>query len=207
MKYIKIKCEKTECPAHHKCCFLPTEIDPTPDNRIHILFVGQGGGSVEREEKRPFMGVAGKRLRFLVESIREKSKEPLGVAYSNVIRDNPDFNRVPAEMELKSCLPFLFRDIKGLQKLGLKVIIPLGNAAKLALIEGAPKIISKDHGILYQVPHDECGVLSMVPTYHPSYLIRMSRKLDVRRLPKFDALFIKDLIKAIKYARTNSTFE
>lgn len=212
MKYIKLNCTNRNCPVHCKCCFLPTEIDPTPEGIVHILFVGQGGGDKEREKIRPFIGPAGQRLRKIVETIRSKSSKPIGVAYSNTIRDNPDYNRIPTEDELKECLPFLYRDIAGLKKIGLKVVIPLGNAAKRALIKDSQSAMSRDHGFMYYEQNDICGDIFYIPTYHPSFLLRFgkTKNFDVKKLKKYDVEVIKDIAKAVKYAwdkPNNSKFE
>lgn len=166
------QCEKKDCPVFKRCCFLPTECHPGVDGKISILFVGQGGGADERKLRRPFIGRAGKRIRQQVIYARKLFKKHFGVAFSNTIRDNPEDNRVPTQEELDVCLGHLYADIKTLKERGLKAVIPLGNAAKLALIPDALPNITKDRGKLYTVSNEVFGNVVMIPTFHPSYVMR-----------------------------------
>ena len=197
-------CEKSECPVFSKCCFLPTECHPSPDGEVLILFVGQGGGADERKKGRPFIGRAGKRLRNQILSMRKHLKRHVGVALSNTIRDNPDGNRVPSQEELDYCLEHLYKDINLLKKRGLKIVIPLGNAAKKALLPNSGSM-GGDHGTLFEIKNDKFGEIAVIPTYHPSYVMRNVPRFDADNLSDIDYTVITDMCKAYWVAETNKT--
>lgn len=192
---IKCNCKNKDCPVFSKCCFLPTEYYPDKKGMISLLFIGQGGGSDERKRGRPFIGRAGKRLREQILYMRKSLKKHIGVAFSNTIRDNPEGNRVPTPEELGFCLELLYRDIATLKNRGLGVVVPLGNAAKSALIEGSGAM-SKDHGTLFTLKNEVFGEISAIPTYHPSYIIRNVPKFNDNKVSEMDNMVINDMIKA-----------
>lgn len=192
------KCTNKLCTAYSKCCFLSTEVHPDLKGNVSFLFVGQGGGSDERKQGRPFIGRAGKRIRQQVMYVREKLDKHIGVAFSNTIRDNPEGNRVPNTTELGWCLKHLYVDIAVLMKRGLKVVVPLGNASKDVFIKEAGGMAAA-HGRMYDVSNDIFGTIKVMPTYHPSYVIRNAPKFNDKVISEYDAPVIRDLIGAYKY--------
>lgn len=198
--FFKCTCSNEHCPVHSKCCFLPTECHPDLKGEITILFVGQGGGRDERRLGRPFIGKAGKRIRQQVLYLRKKLKKQIGVGFSNIIRDNPDENRVPTDEELEYCLKFLYEDIRILKKKGLKIVIPLGNAAKIALIKQGSGGMSKDRGTIFRVNNQIFGDIAMMPTFHPSYVMRNVPRFNEQEPSELDRAVIGDIQKAYDYA-------
>lgn len=199
-EFIKCACSLKECTVYNKCCFLPTEIHPGIDGTVRILFVGQGGGTEERQKHRPFIGRSGKRLRQQIIHVRKKLKKHIGVAFSNTIRDNPDRNRTPSNEELRFCLPFLYRDIALLKQRGLRVVMPLGYAAKIALIRNAIGSITGDRGHVFMVENPVFGEMPMIPSYHPSYVSRTTPLPKDGRLPRLDNIVVNDIIYAYEFA-------
>jgi uracil-DNA glycosylase family 4 len=199
IEYFNIKCDcsKSECPVFNKCCFLPTECHPDPEGEISILFVGQGGGADERKKGRPFIGRAGQRLRNQIVSWRQSLRKHVGVAFSNTIRDNPDNNRVPTKEEFEYCLEYLYKDISTLKDKGLKVVVPLGNAAKKALLPNSGSM-GADHGTLFELKNKKFGEISVIPTYHPSYVIRNVPKFNAEKLSELDLTVIADMYTAYR---------
>lgn len=199
VKRLECNCENEACSVRFKCRFLPTEYYLSTKGTVDILFVGQGGGSFERKRGRPFIGPAGKRLRELILYVRRALNEHIGVALSNTIRDCPDQNRVPNNNELDWCLPHLYQDIVKLKEMGLKVIMPLGNVSKHALVPGCNPSISVDRGSVYYITHETFGKMPFIPTYHPSYLVRTSSiHFNPKSPSKYEMLVIEDIIKAYK---------
>lgn len=197
-EFLKCVCDQEECPVFSRCCRLPTELAPAVDGSVQILFSGQGGGRDERIKGQPFIGRAGTRLRKIVTCVRRRLNKHIGFAFSNTIRDNPDSNRAPTSEEENLCLPFLYRDIKTLKKRGLKVVMPLGNYAKKPLIQRSSKPISKDRGNVYRVGNTIFGEVLMIPTFHPSYLIRNASTFYEHNPSDLDRMVIEDIIKAYK---------
>jgi DNA polymerase len=196
---IKCPCNKSECPVFAKCCKLPTELDYGGAETISVLFVGQGGGRTERIKGRPFIGQAGTRLRAIVAEIRKKASQPFGVAYGNTIRDNPEDNRVPTKQEFDLCIPFLFSDIVLLKEKGLKVIMPLGNSSKRFLVKEATPPMDVDHGKMYHMENEVIGRMPVIPSYHPSAIVRQKRVFESNKLSPYEVKFVQDLVFALKY--------
>lgn len=195
-EFIKCDCTEMNCPVFHKCCFLPTEINPDPDGGVSILFIGQGGDSDERVRGRPLIGRAGIRLRQQVLFIRKKLRKHVGVAFSNTIRDNPDGCRVPTPKEYEYCLKYLYRDIATLKKRGLKVIIPLGNASKDIFMPNSGAM-SVCHGRITNFSDSAFGHISQMSTYHPSFVMRDAPKFEDTKLSEYDKIVLKDILKAL----------
>ena len=85
------------------------------------------------------------------------------VYIANVIKCRPPGNRNPEPDEIAACEPFLFQQIAAINP---KVIVALGSfAAKTLLKSQSP--ISRLRGRVY----DYQGA-KLVPTFHPSYLLR-----------------------------------
>lgn len=198
---IPVSCNSSVCPATERCCHIPTEVNPDTEGNVTLLFVGQGGGSDERKKGRPFIGRAGARLRNQVLYLRKMLRTHVGVAFSNTIRDNPEGNRIPSAQELRECLQFLYSDIRELKKRGLKVVIPLGNAAKDALIPGIGPI-GQSHGQLYNIENSAFGRMLCCPTYHPSYVMRKVPKFDSDNLSEIDDVVISDIKRAYERGKS-----
>ena len=129
-----------------------------PDARL--MFIGEAPGAEEDRQGRPFVGKAGELLNRLIE------KMGLGrgdVYIANTVKCRPPNNRKPMEDEIKTCKPFLDKQI---EIIGPKVIMTLGDVATKALL-GDVGSISKVRGKTYRYKG-----LPLVPTFHPSYLLR-----------------------------------
>jgi DNA polymerase len=84
----------------------------------------------------------------------------------NIIKCRPPGNRKPELQEIETCIPYLHEQLAALSP---KVIVAMGNTAVSALLD--TKLgITKLRGAwkLYK------GKVPVMPTYHPSYLIRPS---------------------------------
>jgi len=191
---IKLPCQCTSraCPAYSHCCFLPTSCYVI-NNRIDLLFVGQGGGYDERLKGEPFIGDAGQRLRYIIKEVKKLLKRKFGVAFSNTIRDNPQGNRIPADAEVNYCIHHLKRDVKFLsENYGLRIVMPLGNHAN-QVITGSTVGITRDRGNIYQV---NFGVpITVIPSLHPSYLIRNGHSKDNK--------LVEDIIKTLELTKSS----
>ena len=120
-----------------------------------IVFVGEAPGQREDEQRRPFVGPAGKLLEELLGTIGLKRED---VYITNVVKFRPPENRDPTPEEKEACLPFLKREIAAIKP---TVIAPLG---RHALTQFFTKIsITEAHG----KPHT-VGTLTVFPIYHPA---------------------------------------
>jgi uracil-DNA glycosylase family 4 len=145
------------------------------------------------------VGPAGKRIRQQIVAARREVGRYIGVAFSNTIRDCPNGNRIPTDEELDHCLDLLWRDIKMLKALGLRCVMPLGNAAKRALIKDSKPALSSDRGSLYVIAGPDTGMVPMVATYHPSGLLHKGIIFMDSKMHDMDRTVVKDIIKAYSY--------
>lgn len=133
-----------------------------------IMFVGEGPGADEDAQGRPFVGKAGQLLTRMIEAMGYQREE---VFIANIVKCRPPNNRAPLPGEMESCLPYLRQQI-GLIK--PRVIIGLGATA----IKG---LLGKTVGITrLRGTWQEYEGIKLMPTFHPSYLLRdPSKKKDV----------------------------
>jgi|Deesub1362B_J571_1020462.scaffolds.fasta_scaffold00082_60 DNA polymerase len=125
-----------------------------------LMFIGEAPGEEEDLEGRPFVGKAGQLLTRLINRMG-LSRE--GVYIANVVKCRPPGNRKPREDEIQSCIGFLKRQIEIISP---KVIITLGDVATRALLPDT-KNITRARGKTYKYDN-----IIVVPTFHPSYLLR-----------------------------------
>ncbi|MBX3227648.1 MAG: uracil-DNA glycosylase [Labilithrix sp.] len=127
-----------------------------------LCFVGEAPGADEDAQGLPFVGRAGQLLdRMIVAMGLDPEKD---VYVCNIIKCRPPGNRRPEPPEIEACIPYLHEQ---LAKVDPKAIVALGNTAVAALI-GTKMGITKVRGSwkLYR------GKVPVMPTYHPSYLLR-----------------------------------
>jgi DNA polymerase len=131
-----------------------------------ILFVGEGPGADEDAQGEPFVGDAGKILNRIIAAMELKRED---VYICNVVKCRPPQNRPPESDEVEACRPFLLRQIASVKP---EVIVALGTSAAQVLLQTKVPI-SK----LRSKFHDFHGT-PLMPTYHPSYLLRSGGNSD-----------------------------
>ncbi|MDH5559350.1 MAG: uracil-DNA glycosylase [Deltaproteobacteria bacterium] len=137
------------------------------NQKAELLFIGEGPGEEEDNMGLAFVGKAGKLLTQIIQSIGISRNS---VYICNVVKCRPPGNRNPTSQEMDACLPILKRQISLIQP---KLIVTLGNIATKALIPDASGIM-KMRGTL--IRYDK---FPLIPTFHPSYLLRNSRALSL----------------------------
>jgi len=125
-----------------------------------LMFIGEGPGQVEDEEGLAFVGPAGQLLTRMLAAISLPRDR---VYICNIVKCRPPNNRVPTEEEAAACRLHLRMQTALIRP---QVIVLLGStAAKNTL---GPEIrITRDRGKWFE----RKGVW-MMPTYHPSALLR-----------------------------------
>jgi uracil-DNA glycosylase family 4 len=134
--------------------------------KARLVFVGEAPGADEDAQGEPFVGDAGKMLNRIIAAMGLKREE---VYICNVVKCRPPQNRPPESDEISACMPYLLRQ---LASIGPEVIVALGASAAHALLETKVPI-SK----LRRKFHDFHGT-PLMPTYHPSYLLRTGGNSD-----------------------------
>lgn len=131
-----------------------------------LVFVGEGPGADEDAQGEPFVGDAGKMLNRIIAAMELKREE---IYICNVVKCRPPQNRPPEGEEVSACSPFLLRQLASVRP---EVIVALGASAAQALLQ-TKVAISK----LRSKFHDFHGI-PLMPTYHPSYLLRTGGNSD-----------------------------
>jgi DNA polymerase len=136
--------------------------------KARLMFVGEAPGSDEDEQGIPFVGKAGQLLTKIIEAIDLKRSD---VYIANIIKCRPPSNRNPEEDEITTCIPFLEKQMKIIAP---EIVCTLGSIATRALLD-------TDMGITkLRGRFQERSDLKIMPTYHPSYLLRnQSKKREV----------------------------
>jgi DNA polymerase len=149
--------ECTRCELHAgRNCLVFGEGNP----HAHLVFVGEAPGREEDMQGRPFVGEAGELLTRIIKAIDLTREE---VYITNIVKCRPPRNRDPKPDEIKTCFPFLIRQ---LQVIRPRIICCLGTFAAQTLLETAERI-SALRGRFY-VYQDA----KLMPTYHPAFLLR-----------------------------------
>lgn len=138
--------------------------------RAALVFVGEGPGAEEDAQGLPFVGRAGQLLTRMIAAMTLTREQ---VYICNVVKCRPPGNRTPADDEMQTCSPFLFRQLAILRP---KVIIALGRpATQTLLVTKTP--ITKLRGTFHDFPPPALANLGLpqtplMPTFHPAYLLR-----------------------------------
>ncbi len=130
-----------------------------------LVFVGEGPGADEDAQGEPFVGKAGQLLTRIIEAIKLKRSE---VYIANVVKCRPPGNRDPQDDEMQTCLPFLKKQLAVIQP---RIICTLGRHSTQALLETREGITAL-RGRFHELPNG----MKVMPTYHPSFLLRYPEK-------------------------------
>ena len=132
-----------------------------------VMFIGEGPGNQEDLSGRPFVGRAGELLTRIIENGMGKPRSEVYIA--NIVKCRPTIDlqmtrdRPPETEEVESCTPYLLKQIEIINP---KVIITLGNPSTRFLLNTNIGI-TKMRG-----NWGEFNGIAVMPTYHPSYIIR-----------------------------------
>lgn len=172
LRALAMACQR--CP--HLACARKNVVFGVGSLEADLMFVGEAPGADEDLQGEPFVGKAGQLLTRIIQTMG-LSRERVYIA--NILKCRPDTpgqsagNRKPTPEEMKTCLPFLLRQIDFIQP---KVIVALGATA----VEG---LLGKTIGITRLRGHfQQFQGIPTMPTYHPAYLLRnqsMATKREV----------------------------
>jgi len=138
--------------------------------KAELLFVGEGPGHDEDVQGRPFVGRAGQ---LLTKIIAAMGYERSAVYIANVVKCRPPENRVPFREEAEACGPHLLDQIAVIRP---RIIVTLGKTAADFFI---PNV--KAMGSVRGVFHEWHG-LPLMPTFHPSYLVRNEWNKEIKKV-------------------------
>ena len=162
----KIKLEIINCK---KCKLQKTRTNTVPGSgnlNAEIMFIGEGPGEQEDLSGKPFVGKAGQLLEKIINNVMHLKRED--VYMTNIVKCRPPGNRNPDNHEVSSCIGYLYSQIKTVNP---KIIVLLGSVALGSLLP-AYKGIIKNRGRILKLYLSKEHIYTVIPTYHPSYLLR-----------------------------------
>jgi uracil-DNA glycosylase family 4 len=137
-----------------------------------LCFIGEAPGADEDAQGLPFVGRAGQLLDRMIGAMGLSPERDVYVC--NILKCRPPGNRRPEAEEMATCIPYLHEQLDLVRP---RVIVALGNTAVAALLDtkiGITKL--RGQWKLYR------GKTLVMPTYHPSYLLRPSpQQADAKR--------------------------
>ncbi len=141
-----------------------------------LMFVGEGPGEEEDLKGEPFVGRAGQLLTKMIVAMGLTREE---VYIANVVKCRPDMppgvpgNRKPTRQEMDACVPFLRAQIDIIKPAAM---VALGATAVEGLLGPVGTIGSLRGKFL------EYRGTPLMPTYHPSYLLRNASNTEKRKV-------------------------
>jgi DNA polymerase len=169
-----------------KCDLCKTRIKTVPGQgnvMSRIFVIGEGPGKNEDEEGLPFVGKAGQ---LLTELFKESGISRENLFITNIVKCRPPNNRVPEEKEMNSCSSYLMEQISIINP---KVILTLGASSSNFVLSSNEKISRiRGNPVSY-------GDISVLPTFHPSYLLRCLTNTEIRKKIIEDLILCKTLSK------------
>lgn len=171
----KIREDMGDCQRCRLCKGRHTIVFGSGSEQARLVFVGEGPGADEDAQGLPFVGRAGQLLTQMIDGTSSKEGFAIrrqDVYICNVVKCRPPENRTPETDEMEICGQFLSRQLMVLKP---RAICALGGTAAKALLgtkEGITKMRGKWH-MWREIP--------VMPTYHPSYLLRPTSGQTAKR--------------------------
>lgn len=125
-----------------------------------LMFIGEAPGEEEDNQGLPFVGRAGQLLNKIIKKMGLERNE---VYITNIVKCRPENNRDPLPEEIEKCVPYLLEQIELIKP---KVIVTLGRFSGgflTKMVVGIKK---------YRGKWFEFNGIPVMPTFHPSYLLR-----------------------------------
>lgn len=185
MEEISREANCMECKLFARC--KSPKMKASGEGKRKVLIVGEAPGETEDLQGIQFVGEAGKLLRRTLAALKfDLDRDARKI---NAVNCRPPNNRTPTKNEIQCCRPMLVAEIKESRP---KVIVPMGETALTSVLwqrwRQASGGISRWNG--FQIPDQEYGCW-IVPTFHPSFILRMQGKNGT------EAIWIRDLKRAI----------
>jgi len=138
--------------------------------RADLMFVGEAPGRDEDIQGRPFVGRAGQLLTKIINAMSFQRDE---VYITNIVKCRPPENRDPTGEEIGSCRDYLYAQIELIKP---KVIVSLGRISTRFFVTSNLGMTAL-RGDFY-----DYGPVKVMPTFHPSYIIRNERNKKIKRM-------------------------
>lgn len=165
-------CRKCE----HLAAFRTQTVFGIGNPNADLMFVGEAPGFDEDKQGEPFVGRAGELLTKIITAMGLTRDD---VYIANVLKCRPDMpkgstgNRPPEAPEMQRCLPYLREQIAIIQP---RILVALGKTA-MAGLTGTDEAMSAMRGRWFAFEN-----IPLLPTYHPSYLLRNDSLSEKRKV-------------------------
>jgi uracil-DNA glycosylase family 4 len=153
----------THCPLNRKD--IHQRVDGVGDPNARMLIIGEAPGKTEEEKMMPFVGISGKLLNTVLQQLGISRSD---IFITNTVKCRPQDNRTPTPQEIAAYRTILDKEIEIIQP---KVICTLGSVATNTLLNNIEPM-GKVRGTIKQYKN-----IPIIPTYHPSYILRNRLKL------------------------------
>lgn len=156
-----------------RCPLARTRTNAVPGEgnlQAELMFIGEAPGRDEDRQGRPFVGKAGQLLTKIIQAMTYKRDE---VYITNVVKCRPPGNRNPQANEIASCKDYLLAQI---ELINPTVIVTLGKVAADSFIRSSLGMTAL-RGDFYDYQN-----IKVMPTFHPSYLIRNEGNKKLRKM-------------------------
>lgn len=164
------------------------------DPNSPLMFVGEGPGADEDAQGEPFVGRAGKMLDKMIAAMGFARSD---VYIANVVKCRPakpgQSDRAPDQVEAGTCGPFLEAQIRAIEP---ALVVTLGRVASHYLLK-IDDSMTRMHGRIYQHTSSEGDHTPVIPTYHPSFLLRQ---------PSGKEYAMRDLKKVLEFLAAKQIF-
>lgn len=191
----------SRCELCEICKYTKVQLHPKGTDSPQMYFIGEAPGWEEGEDGTPFIGKAGKYLHNVLDGFGLNINN---CRFFNVVRCYPQISdedksfRAPNDKEIENCKHNLFEDILSTMP---KVIVTLGNVSSRTIIGKDFSSITRCHGKVYKASVGDTE-FTVVPLYHPSFLMRQAGNANLRIEFKKDLSLAISICsgKSIKYA-------
>lgn len=134
-------------------------------SRADLMLVGGAPGEDDDREGDPFTGEAGQLLTDIM--VKGFEMRRADCYLTTLVKCRPPEDRDPHQSEIRTCRPFLLRQISSIRP---KVICVLGQTAAQGLLGLNAPLLKLRHRF-----HDLSGI-PVMPTFHPAYLLEYPEK-------------------------------
>lgn len=175
------------CALHKNCTPVPFD-GPTPAT---LAVIGEAPGLLENEIGKPFQGPAGQHLRRL---LTEEGFDLSTTIFMNAVScypiDHAGKGRTPNALEVAACAG----NLKAQMELsGASYFLVVGGVALTALRPGLKISVARGVPFLFGGSQEAVGDRLVLPTFHPSYLLRKGEKEE--QLVREDLQYLRRLME------------
>jgi DNA polymerase len=175
-KLTLIKRLRKDVSRCENCSLCVTRNNPVVDSGpldAKVMIIGEAPGELEDRVGKPFVGRSGKLLDWALSKAGLSRKT---CYVTNILKSRPPDNKISeGGVEwVEACRPFLIRQIEIIRP---RIIVTLGRVATAALLNSGDTTMGELVGGEFRQYDDTL----VIPTWHPSYVLRRGNRKDLVR--------------------------